>query len=98
MIGVLIFFALGIGLGFLLKPGNGKLKFSSRVSMYAIYLLLFILGVSVGANPDILSNLDTIGLKAFVISGLSLLGTLIATLYYYRFTLKLKIKKGNFQK
>ncbi len=93
MLGVLIFFALGIGLGSLLKPGKGKLKLTGRISMYAVYLLLFILGVSVGANPEILSTIDTLGLKAFVISGLSLAGTLFATWIYTQFIQKLKKSK-----
>ena len=65
---------LGIGAGWLLRsrriaPAVG------RLIMVAIFLLLFLLGVSVGTNRQIMENLSTLGLEALLIGGAATLGS-----------------------
>lgn len=75
-------FAGGI-LGFLLR----KKKFNciSYVIMTLICLLLFIIGIEVGANPDIISGFSTIGLEAFIITIAAVIGSSIMALLLWRY-------------
>ncbi|MFI3315203.1 MAG: LysO family transporter [Rikenellaceae bacterium] len=72
---------VGIGLGYLFR--GKKLSFIPKVTMVSIYLLLFFLGVSVGSNPEIMDNLDTIGLDGLIITLAALAGSLLAGWFVY---------------
>lgn len=52
----------GIVLGFYFRKRN--LKFISPLITVAIWILLFLLGLSVGGDPKIMDNLGTIGGEA----------------------------------
>ena len=52
----------GIVLGFYFRKRN--LKFISPLITVAIWILLFLLGLSVGGDPKIMDNLETIGGEA----------------------------------
>lgn len=56
----------GIGTGYLLR--NKKLGAIGRIITALIWLLLFLLGIEVGANPRIIQGLQTLGLEALLLS------------------------------
>ena len=56
----------GILLGYLFRERN--LKFVQKLITWAIFILLFLLGLSVGVNDQIMNNLDTIGIDALCIT------------------------------
>lgn len=56
----------GILLGYIFRQKN--LKIVQHLITYAIFALLFLLGISVGTNRDIMDNLGTIGVDALVIT------------------------------
>lgn len=56
----------GILLGYIFRQKN--LKIVQHLITYAIFALLFLLGISVGTNRDIMDNLGTIGVEALVIT------------------------------
>lgn len=88
MIKLLSFFFFGILIGLLLKK---KIKFGSlieKLTNTSVYLLLFYLGISVGLNKMIVSNLHQIGLKALVISVFSILFSLICSGIIYKLFFK----------
>lgn len=60
----------------------------SKVLTAIICLLLLVLGVSVGANDDIVSNLDTLGYNALVIALGSVLGSVIIALFLNKIILR----------
>ena len=76
----------GIAVGYLLKrvPLLHKL---GRPITYTIYALLFLLGTSVGANPQIVGNLHTLGVQALLLSVAATLGSVIMAWIVYRFLL-----------
>lgn len=79
---ILIIFA-GITVGYML---HGKdLSIISKVLSITIVLLLFFLGVSVGNNSQIMGNLHTISLDAFIIT----LAALLVSCIVYHVFLKL---------
>ena len=80
MIIVISLMVCGIILGYAFKERN--LKFVQKLINYAIFLLLFLLGITVGANEDVMNNLDSIGLEALLIT---LAGSVLCAWGVYRF-------------
>lgn len=74
---------LGIALGYLIRKKKALVFINNKLVMWAIYLLLFLLGVAIGTNQVILNNLPTLGFNAFLISISTILGSvLVAWLGY----------------
>ena len=68
MITVLVIMSLGILIGWFLHAKKKLIKLSSEITNWAIYLLLFLLGLSVGTNKEILNNFDEIGYQSIIIT------------------------------
>lgn len=66
----------GMLLGFLLR--KQKLSGIHKVITVLIWLLLFLLGIEVGGNQEIINGLHTIGLEAIVITVAAVLGSVTA--------------------
>ena len=71
-IGILL---AGFLFGLLLK-GRVKLP-TSAITMASICLLLFILGLEIGGNEELLGNLPTMGLTALIVTVLAVLGSVV---------------------
>ena len=83
MIIVISLMVCGIILGYAFKERN--LKFEQKPINYAIFLLLFLLGITVGANGDVMNNLDSIGLEALLITLAAIAGSVLCAWGVYRF-------------
>ena len=83
MIIVISLMVCGIILGYAVKERN--LKFVQKLINYAIFLLLFLLGITVGANGDVMNNLDSIGLEALLITLAAIAGSVLCAWGVYRF-------------
>ena len=83
MIIVISLMVCGIILGYAFKERN--LKFVQKLINYAIFLLLFLLGIRVGANGDVINNLDSIGLEALLITLAAIAGSVLCAWGVYRF-------------
>lgn len=66
----------GMLLGFLLR--KQKLSGIHKVITVLIWLLLFLLGIDVGGNQEIIDGLHTIGLEAIIITIAAVLGSVTA--------------------
>ena len=88
MITVLLILALGIGVGYLIREKENWIKWNDRFTTWSIYLLLFLLGISVGLNDKIMNNLDTIGVKALYLTLGAVGGSIILALIVYRLFFK----------
>lgn len=73
----------GIILGYILR--NKNLKMVQKGITCAIFALLFLLGISVGANRVIIDNLGTIGLDALVITLGAVGGSILCAWGIYKF-------------
>lgn len=73
----------GIVLGYLFR--EKKLGFIQRLISIAIFALLFLLGVSVGSNAQIMDNLPDIGLDALVITLGAVAGSVLCAWGIYKF-------------
>lgn len=88
MIAVLSLMVAGMIIGAIF---NDKKKFISIVDKFlnwAIYALLFLLGISIGLNKTIINNLDSIGLKSVAITFGAVLGSILFALIAYKIFFK----------
>lgn len=83
MITVLILMTVGIAIGWVLHKKERVLKASSILTNWSIYILLFLLGLSVGTNDQILKNFDKIGLQAIVITIFAVMGSILVSWLTY---------------
>lgn len=73
----------GIGVGYLLRRREW-VEWLYKGIAYTIWLLLFFFGLQVGANEQVVANLDTLGLKALAISLSGVLGSCCFAWIVYR--------------
>lgn len=80
---------VGAVLGFLLRrtPVVGWL---SRLTMATIVLLLFLMGIEIGGNEQIVKNLSSLGVEAVMIAVAATLGSITAARIIYKVLLKSK--------
>lgn len=74
----------GIAVGYLLR-GEALLQKIGKPISYTILLLLFLLGISVGANEAIVNNLTRLGGQALLIALAGTTGSVLAAWAVYHF-------------
>ncbi len=77
MLVILIVLSAGILSGLLLIKRPKIHRFNNHLLNWAIYLLLFLLGLSVGTNKEVIQNLGKIGYEAIAIAIASILGSVL---------------------
>lgn len=75
MLWLILTLFIGFGLGLLLRDRT-KLP-TGTITMVSICLLLLVLGMEIGSNKELLSNLPTMGLTAVIISVGGILGSVV---------------------
>lgn len=83
MLKIVMIMLCGIGTGYLLR--NKKMSFIGRIITALIWVLLFLLGIEVGANPRIINGLQTLGLEAIVLTIAGSLGSAIFAWVLWRY-------------
>ncbi len=84
MLTVILVMAIGIIIGYLIRNYNRWVRLADKLTMWAIYLLLFLLGIAIGANEVIVKSLPKLGLKALLISLGGVLGSVLVAWLAYR--------------
>lgn len=84
MVTVLLLMTFGFILGYILRNKTKFIQFSNRATTLIIYMLLFLLGIGVGLNKTIVSNIANIGLQAILITFGAVLGSLIFAYVTYK--------------
>lgn len=74
---IIVFLIVGILLGLRLNLGERGKRINSRVQLVGLLLLLFSMGISIGANEDVVGNLNAIGLQAFSFAAFTTLGSIV---------------------
>ena len=90
MLTVVLIMVAGIVLGYFLRSRRRLAAVNDRFITYAIYLLLLLLGISIGANKTIVANLPILGVKALIITAGAVLGSIILALITYNLFFKEK--------
>lgn len=85
---VIALFAVGIGIGWLIREKEKVRKGVDSAVTWSVYLLLFLLGISVGVNEDIINNFSRIGYQAFWLTIGAVAGSVILAKVVYQFFFK----------
>jgi uncharacterized membrane protein YbjE (DUF340 family) len=94
MITVLLLMLAGIFIGFLIHRNQEIIRVNEKLITWAIYLLLFLLGISVGLNKTIIENLNNIGLQAITITIGAIAGSVLMLWMIYRLFFHVKQNTG----
>ena len=82
---------LGLIIGYIFRDKLNE-NFLNKVVMLFIYILLFFMGVNIGMEAEIVSNLTTFGWQALLLSIGSIVGSIFVILLVYHFEFKIKKK------
>jgi uncharacterized membrane protein YbjE (DUF340 family) len=77
MLGIIVFFAIGILTGYLIRK---RKSIAGRFALPAnIFLgfLIFMMGVSLGDNPAVVANIGLLGIKALALTFGAILGSIL---------------------
>lgn len=75
----------GLCIGWLIRRRQAWVKASERLMTGFIYLMLFLLGLGVGANREITQNIGSLGFQAVGIAAFVLAGSIVAGLLCSRY-------------
>jgi len=77
----------GMVIGAILRHNEKIIKRVNVLVTWSIFALLFLLGIAVGLNDELVKNLDSLGVHALVITIASILGSVILSwiVYHYFF-------------
>ncbi len=78
---ILLILAAGMLIGRLLASRRKILVLASRGATWSLYLLICLLGLSVGADRAIMSALSRLGVQAAVLCAGAILGSVLAAAY-----------------
>lgn len=78
----------GILIGYILRNIRAIPTLVSKINIYIIFLLLFVMGLSVGNNPQVIQGLGTLGLLGIAISVVSIAGSVFLSWIVYRHLFK----------
>ncbi len=84
MISILLVLSGGIVLGLLLVNKPVFHRINNHLLNWSIYLLLFLLGISVGTNDEVIRNLDKIGYEAITIALASISGSVLLSALLFK--------------
>jgi uncharacterized membrane protein YbjE (DUF340 family) len=94
MLTVVIIMSVGIAIGYFIRARKHLVKIVDRLTMWSVFLLLFLLGIAIGANEVIVKNLPKLGLQALAISIGGVTGSVLFACLVYHIWFKPKTK-GN---
>lgn len=84
MITILLIMSAGIFFGFFIRERQRLIFIIEKTTGFSIYILLFLLGISVGTNDKVISGFDRIGLNAIVIALSSVSGSILLSSILYK--------------
>ena len=90
MIQVSVVMVLGGFVGFLIRKRAKLIAINDKLIMIAIFVLLFFMGISIGGNHKIMSNLPVLGLKSLIIAIGGVLGSAVVSYFIYKLFFKTK--------
>ncbi len=92
MLNIILIILSGVAVGYFVRK-IPQVNYVGSIISVIIMLLLFFLGVSVGANEQVVSNFSSIGLDALIITLGGVIATIICAWIVYSIFFKRKGKK-----
>ncbi|MFN8208344.1 MAG: LysO family transporter [Bacteroidales bacterium] len=81
---IIILLAVGIVIGWLIRKKQKLVSITDRSLGWSVYLLLFLLGIGIGTNEEIIREFSKLGLQAAGISLLAIAGSIGGAVVCYR--------------
>lgn len=88
MVAVISIMIAGMVVGYFIRNREVLVKLNDKLTMWSIYLLLFLMGISIGANRTIVGNMANLGVTALIITVGGVLGSLLVAWIGYRIWFK----------
>jgi len=85
MLLVLLCLCAGILLGIVLRRSERFLKVIDQLTVWFIYIFLFLLGLTVGLNREIIAQFGRLGMQAIIIALACVIGSLVPAWFVYHF-------------
>ncbi len=79
---------LGVPIGYALRKYSTAVAWGNRALSAVIYILLFLIGFSVGGNNEFLARLTELGVQGILIGILCALGSVLAVYILYAYICK----------
>ena len=73
---IILFLTVGISIGFFFNLSEKSKKMNSNLQLLGLVLLLFSMGISIGANDNIVNSIGKIGFQSFLFAFFSIASTL----------------------
>ncbi len=77
---VLLYFAAGAAIGWVIRKRPKLVIVSNWGASILLGLLIFLMGLSTGSQPDIMKNLSTLGFSALLLALGGITGSILLTL------------------
>ena len=71
-------------IGSLLQKKERLIKITDRLSTWFIYVFLFLLGISVGGDEEIIDNFGKLGIQAIILTIGAISGSVLASYFIYK--------------
>ena len=88
MIEILIIMFCGIVSGIIFRKKRTLISFADKLAGWSVYLLLFLLGLSVGNNEEVINNFAIIGFNSILITLSGVSGSIILSFLVYKYFFK----------
>lgn len=85
---ILVFLAVGIVIGASINLSDKLKAYNGKLQHIGVIFLLFTMGISLGLNKSILSDLKSIGVKSFTFAALTSIFSIIMVYFVTKFILK----------
>lgn len=92
MFKILIFLVFGFFIGVRIKISERLKKYNARFQHIGVLVLIFIMGVGIGINKDLLMHLKSIGIKSLTFAIMTSLGS-IAVVYTVTKLIGMEVEK-----
>lgn len=93
MFNILILLLLGIASGYVFRNG-GFLKNIDKSVSATVLFMLFVFGISIGNNSELMNNLGRYGIHAAILASFGTAGSLLASYFAYKLLFGKKRKGG----
>ena len=86
MLALILLFILGAGAGILLRKRELLAPLVEKLTQLVVCALMVVLGISVGANPQVMQNLGNLGLQALALTVGAVTGSIVVVKGLYHIT------------
>ncbi|MGL4293583.1 MAG: LysO family transporter [Bacteroidales bacterium] len=92
MVSLILTLLAGILIGRLFRNCSW-IKFSAKIIFPIVLILLFLMGITIGLNDEIIMNINRLGKEALIITAGAIAGTLLGAALIWHFIFSKKINK-----